>query len=649
MPWSNKELRITYETFRDKTLPGSEEKWKLKISGYKNEKVAAEMLASMYDASLDQFRPHSWSLPDIWNNYSLSNNWNGHNNFSSVQSLEKYQNEEYIKQFEKSYDRLLSRVSRLYNARMREVSMESDQLQSAVPGVVTDNGKGMMEVVITSMNKSPQPKNAKDAEMEVSKQPEKTGQSIFQIRKNFNETAFFFPDLKTDETGNIEFAFIIPEALTRWKIQSLAITEEAALGYSTKEIITQKQLMVQPNAPRFLREGDRMALSTKIVNLTDKELSGTVQLELFNAITMQPVDGWFQNVTANQHFTAEAGKSVVADFSIQIPYQFNSAVVYRFVAKGGSISDGEEASLPVLTNSMLVTESLPLPMRGNAAKNFRFEKLVQSAASETLQNHALTLEFSSNPVWYAIQALPYLAEIKYECSEQVFNRYYANALATKIANSSPRLRAIFEKWKSLPTSAEGSKVPSENKASSLASNLEKNPELKSVLLQETPWVLEAKSEAAQKKNITLLFDMVKMSSELQSSLERLKQFQSPNGGFVWFKGGPDDRFITQYILTGIGHLKKLDALPASTITKLNDITKSAMPYLDKLLKEDYDNLLKYKTDMKKIISVIFRCNTSTCVATLMNMVSRANPLQQLIITVNNHNNSGFSKISICRE
>ena len=186
-------------------------------------------------------------------------------------------------------------------------------------------------------------------------------------------------------------------------------------------------------------------------------------------------------------------------------------------------------------------------MRGTGTKNFNFEKLLQSGSSETLQHYALTVEYTSNPAWYAVQALPYLMEYPYECAEQTWNRYYANSLASFIANSSPRIKQIFEKWKTKDTAA-------------LLSNLQKNEELKAVLLEETPWVLQAKSEAEQKKNIALLFDMVRMSQELNSSYEKLKQMQSSNGGFVWFKGGPDDRYMTQYIVTGIGHLKKLKGM-----------------------------------------------------------------------------------------
>ena len=409
-----------------------------------------------------------------------------------------------------------------------------------------------------------------------------------QIRKNFNETAFFFPDLKTDANGTISFSFTIPEALTTWKMMTMAHTKELASAYSEKTVITQKPLMVQPNAPRFLREGDEIEFSAKIVNLSDKEITGTTQLELFDATTNKSIDGWFKNVFPNQYFTVAAGQSVAVKFPVGVPVSFNSAMQYRIkaIAKDGSFSDGEEAALPVLTNRMLVTETLPLNMRNTNSKNFKFDKLLTSGNSGSLSNYALTVEYTSNPAWYAVQALPYLMEYPYECAEQSFNRYYANALASYVANSTPKIKAIFEQWKTLDTAA-------------LMSNLQKNEELKSALLQETPWVLEAKNESEQKKNIAILFDMVRLAKEKASTLNKLKEMQTGNGGFTWFKGGPDDRYITQYIVTGIGHLRKLNALSNDDYNSLKAIVDKALPYLDARLKDEYDNLKKYKVDLKK--------------------------------------------------
>ncbi len=582
VPWTNKELNISYETFRDKTLPGSEEKYKLKISGSKNEKVAAEMLVSMYDASLDQFKPHSWSVPAIWENYYSSKNWTGDYSFTQIQSQEKYWNEE-LKNIVKIYDVLLRKD---YGVEIKFGAKSATDIR--LRGVASFSSSDKSGANKLEYEASPET-FVKAEEMKKIDDLEKKGNLSLennQFRKNFNETAFFFPDLKTDSTGNIEFGFTIPEALTKWKLQSLAHTKGLGFGYSTTTVVTQKPLMVQPNTPRFLREGDKIELSAKVVNLTGKELTGTVMLELTNAASNESVSGWFRNMYPTQYFTAEAGQSAAVKFIIDVPYQYNSVVTYRFVAKAGDNSDGEEAAIPVLSNSMLVTESMPLPIRGNAAKNFRFEKLLQSGNSETLQQHALTVEFTTNPAWYAVQALPYLMEYPYECAEQTFNRYYANAIATKIANASPKLKEVFEKWRTTDTAA-------------LLSTLQKNPELKAVLLEETPWVMDAKNETQQKKNIALLFDMMRMSRELSSSFEKLKQLQSNNGGFAWFKGGPDDRYMTQYILTGIGHLKKLGALNKTQQEQWTTVITSAIQYLDKRIKEDYDDLIKHKTDLKQ--------------------------------------------------
>jgi uncharacterized protein YfaS (alpha-2-macroglobulin family) len=596
IPWSNKDLQISYETFRDKILPGSDEKWSVKISGDKSEKVAAETLISMYDASLDQFKPHSWnSLQNLWPTLSGSINWTA-NTFGD-QNSEEADNIKYnaVSIPAKSYDALISNGwnegyfnnPRILIRGMASMSAAAPMLERRDEVVVT--GMGLKKDKSKASGKLEAEADTIAFDMRTNKGMENnpsTSPSI-QIRKNFNETAFFFPDLKTDANGNVSFSFTIPEALTKWKLMTLAHTKELASGYLEKTVITQKPLMVQPNPPRFLREGDAIEFSAKIVNLSDSEITGTAQLELINAVTNEPVDGWFKNVFPNQYFTVAAGQSFAVKFPVTIPHNFNSALTYRIkaISKEGTYSDGEEAALPVLTNRTMVTETLPLNVRNTTSKTFKFDKLLNSSSSETLTNKSLTVEYSSNPAWYAVQALPYLMEYPYECAEQSFNRYYANTLASFISNSTPKIKAVFEKWAASPNGG------------GLEGALQKNEELKSALLQETPWVLEAQNEAQQKKNIAILFNMVRLAKEKDNTLAKLKEMQSSNGGFTWFKGGPDDRYITQYIITGIGHLRKLNALTADDYSKLKPIVDKALPYLDARLKDDYDYLIKYKVKL----------------------------------------------------
>lgn len=590
VPWSNKELSIEYLTYRDKTLPGSEEKWKVRIKGEKTDKLAAELLVSMYDASLDQFYPHNWSTPDIWlENYNRIS-WSSRAGFGVANSNIRQIDFDTWLSFDKQYDIINDAAPFGYSfawggnaapkvAREMKLSAPAapvaEMLQSRAAGIQGDAAKGFV-------NESADTVAFADGTVEKSATAASDAANF--TRKNFNETAFFFPQLRTDSTGAVEFSFTMPEALTTWKLQALAHTKELALGYSTRNLITQKQLMVQPNMPRFLREGDKMEWSAKIVNLSEGELTGQAQVEVLDAATNQPLDSRFHVIVPQQYFTVAAGQSEVVKFAVEIPFQFDRAVNYRIVAKAGQYADGEEASLPVLSNRMLVTESLPVYINGAGTRQFSFDKLKQSGNSETLQSHALTVEYSSNPAWYAVQALPYLMEYPYECAEQTWNRYYANALATSVANSSPKLRQVFEQWKNADTAA-------------LLSNLQKNQELKAILLEETPWVLQAKTETEQKRNIALLFDLNRMAGELSANLEKLKQMQSSNGGFVWFKGGPDDRYITQYILTGMGHLRKLNVLNTAEDKKLKAIADLAITYLDMQIKKYYDQLVKSKTNL----------------------------------------------------
>jgi len=586
IPWTNKELQISYKTWKDKTLPGSREQWKIKISDNRKDQLTAEILTSMYDASLDQFKGQSWQTPDIYPVYARSNSWDKETGFEDVRSRVRPRNEYPSNAtFQNTYDALVhfgsgNRI--MYQAvTMYEMGNELEKRSSGL-GASNEPSK-------VRMDKFAPPKIVKDEEVVAERKPPEVGKpedtnpkqkdGNIQIRKNFNETAFFQPDLKTDAEGNVEISFTMPEALTQWKWMVLAHTKDLSFGYSEKKIVAQKELMLQTNMPRFFREGDTMLLPVKIANLSSQTMTGTVQLEWIDANNNQNTDQALGNIKNSQTFSANASQSAVVFFPAVIPSHFTQPLLYRIVAKtngkGSDYSDGEEAIIPVLSNRMLVTESLPLNMDGKAERHFEFEKLLKSNTSSSLQNQSLTVEYTTNPAWYAVQSLPYLMEFPYECAEQTFNRFYANALAAHIVQVSPAMQAVFEKWKNADTAA-------------LLSNLQKNEELKSALLRETPWVLEAQNETQQKKNLALLFDLLKMRVALKSALDKLQQMQSDDGGFAWFKGGRDDRYITQYIVSGIGRLKKLKAIPADLQVSLDKMAKSGIGFLDNAIKTDYE-------------------------------------------------------------
>ncbi|MEJ2105183.1 MAG: alpha-2-macroglobulin family protein, partial [Ignavibacteriaceae bacterium] len=444
VPWTNKQLNISFETFRSKILPGSKEEWKLKISGADGDAVEAELLASMYDASLDAFAANYWGF-NVYPYFSSKWNWTADNNFTTINS--NFYNEgwntyvswlnfyyPYINNFRFYFygyeysDGLRyksGRIESVNQAALDEISLEAGGFNAEY-----ESKKESPSVIASKL--------ANGHDKDLNNLPQGTFEGV-SVRKNLNETAFFYPELRTNEKGEIIISFTVPEALTRWKFMSFALTKDLKSGIAYKETVTQKDLMIMPNPPRFLREGDEIYFTAKVSNLSDSSLSGSATLQLFDAFTMKPIDALFENSNNVKSFTAEKGMSEGLSWRLKVPLGKVDAVVYRVIAKSGKFSDGEENALPILTNRMLVTETLPLPVKGNETKTFILKKLMENK-STTLQNYNLTLEFTANPAWYAIQALPYMMEYPYECIEQVFNRFYANSIATHIANSSPKIK-----------------------------------------------------------------------------------------------------------------------------------------------------------------------------------------------------------------
>jgi uncharacterized protein YfaS (alpha-2-macroglobulin family) len=369
-------------------------------------------------------------------------------------------------------------------------------------------------------------------------------------RTNLNETAFFFPQLLSGDDGVVKMVFTMPEALTEWKLLGFAHDAQLRSGFITDKVVTAKDLMVEPNPPRFLREGDTVEFTVKVTNQSEQPQTGAVRLTFTDAATQASVDAALANQNAERAFDVPAKQSRSYSWRISVPDGLG-VLTYKTVAASATLSDGEENFLPVLSRRILVTESLPLPIRGPATKQFEFTKLLNSGASDTLRHQSLTVQMTSQPAWYAVMALPYLMEFPYECSEQVFNRLYANALARYIANSDPKIRRVFDLWKNTPA---------------LDSPLEKNQNLKSVLLEETPWLRQAKSESEARRNVGLLFDANRLDDESARALRTLSERQLSDGLWPWFPGGRSSEYISLYIMTGFGRLRhlgvELDAAPA---------------------------------------------------------------------------------------
>jgi TonB-dependent SusC/RagA subfamily outer membrane receptor len=404
--------------------------------------------------------------------------------------------------------------------------------------------------------------------------------SEVKTRSNFNETAFFYPNLKTDSDGKINFNFTTPESLTKWKLQLFAHNKKTESGYFEKEIISQKDLMIMPNMPRFVREKDKITISAKVANMTTESKSGIAMLQLFDAVNNSPIDEIALNKSNIKNFNCKPKESIALNWDMTIPAGIQG-IQYKIVAKSGDFSDGEENIIPVLSNSVLVTESIPVWVKGNTKKEYSFSKLL-NLTSTTLKNHSFTFEYTSNPTWLAIQSLPYLLEFQHECAEQTFARYYSNSLATAIIESNPKILDLLESWKNTKTK----------------SKLNYNDELKSIILEETPWLLDVENEENQNKKLAMLLDLKSLKESNEQIIKNLEDKILPSGGFPWFSGGNENLFITQHIVAGLGHLDKL--FPNFN-ERQTAIIKKAIPYMDaEFLKNNsaknkiyFDNNLQY--------------------------------------------------------
>ena len=577
VPRTNKELSLTWETHRDKVLPGSKETWTLVVKGKEQDKVAAELAAVLYDASLDAFKPHDWQIGSLFPTHYSRLRWSGIGFQIGQASTLRQPNVAYVDAEEREYPQLAGDFgNRGYYPRggRGDVMLQSVRMAAPVARAKSnsaneaDREEDKLEVRNASFSTPPPPPPPPPAEP--------------TIRKNLQETAFFFPQLTTDASGAVRLTFEFPEALTEWKLLALAHTKDIAVGTLTGKVKTQKELMVVPQLPRFFRQGDTVVVVAKITNASALVQTGTALLEIKDAATELSQAAPFRIQNAEAPFSVGPNSSTTVTWRITVPQSRYEPVLVAISARSASFTDGEQIALPVITNRMLVTETLPLWMNGNGEKTFKWDALLASGNKPTLAQHAVTVEYTTNPAWYALQALPSLMEYPYDCAEQCFNRYYAAALGSHILSKAPRVKAVFQKWQTLDTAA-------------LLSNLEKNPELKSALLEETPWVLSAKSESAQKKAIADLFASAKLSQTLRENAQKLEAMMLPAGAFPWFKGDQPNEYITRYIVAGIGKLQKLGIKDEF----LDRISKKCLPYLDAQVEREYKELVRLKANLKE--------------------------------------------------
>lgn len=555
VPFTNKQLTIETLTFRNKLKPGAPEEWTLRISGPGQDKVASELVAALYDASLDEFVKHTWT-PAFYQPYSGNgDNWmlNGFGTLQANPILEYVRTSDYLPPIE--YPSLLG-------------------VQSSPnrPGRGMRLAKGGVEVAFSMA--PPVAMAADMAESKVAVSPQAANQNGANapktpvgpppvIRKNFNETAFFFPQVQTDAEGRVRLTFTMPDALTRWKLLAFAHTKDLKTGVLTREIVTQKELMVSLNTPRFLREGDNIMLSARINNLTDKPLSGTARLEAFDALTNAPLSQSVGLSATPVSFSAAPNGSTVATWSMRIPTGLPT-VVFRVSATAGSFTDAEERTVPVLPNQMLVTDALPFWVNGQESRSFSLSALTGLTPNSPVRHERLTVEVTSNPIWTVLQSLPYLIENPYENAEQLSSRLYANFLAAHLIGSRPEFRRVVDQWAANPPQ----------------SPLMANTELKAVTLENSPWLAEARSETERTAQLGQLFNQNRLAAEQREALTKLQQLQADNGGFAWFSGMRPSPVMTLHVLTNLGRMQRLQPSSVKTDPDLRAMQLKAVRFVD---------------------------------------------------------------------
>ena len=402
------------------------------------------------------------------------------------------------------------------------------------------------------------------------------------LRTNLAETAFFYPQLRTNEQGEISFSFTMPESLTRWNFRGYSHTKGMLMGTLDGEATTSKEFMLTPNLPRFVRVGDKTSLTASISNMTGKSQAGTVTLILFDPMTEKVIS------TQKQKFSLVAGKTIGVSFQFTVSDKYE-ILGCRMIADSGTFSDGEQQLLPVLSNKEHLVETLPMPVRGEETRTFSLDRLFNQQ-SKTATDRKLTVEFTGNPAWYAIQALPSLSLPTSNNAISWATAYYANTLASFIMNSQPKIKAVFESWKLQGGTKE-----------TFLSNLQKNQEVKNIILSESPWVLEAQTEEQQKERIATLFDLNNIRSNNIAALTRLQELQNANGAWSWYKGMTGSRYITTYIAELNARLAMLtgEKLTGPALS----LQQNAFTYLHQSALDEYKEILKAQKEGVKFTGV----------------------------------------------
>ena len=588
-PLPDTRLRLEWATFRDRLTPGQQEEWTLSIVNPDGTPADAQLMATLYDKSLDQLDAHRWSIgtsvwlptpTTSWNYGSWGSlSWSGYLRGDRV-----YVSPLDFSHFDHS----------LYPARWVPRRYRSRALGGAIGGMVLEEAPMLAKAVEYDAEESASLKEVavNDATADVEAIEEEAEEKV-EVRENLDETAFFMPQLTTDATGHVALRFTLPECLTTWRFMGAAHTKDMFCGMIDGEAVARKEVMVQPNMPRFLRHGDQAVITVRIFNTTDKDISGTALLQLLNPEDESVVYEKKQDVTVKKDGTAAASFDVNCR---ELPSDA-SLLIARVSYKAEGFSDGEQHYLPLLPDMEHVIRTMPITQHQPGTLNIDLKSLVPDGATDP----KLTLEYTNNPAWLMIQALPAIGHPHDDCAICQAASLYANSIGMSIIAQNPNAKEVFEQWEQ-----------EEGAEKSLMSSLAKNQELKDLVLDETPWVADADREQEQKERLADFFDSGMMNQRLDNAIEKLKKLQNKDGSWSWWPDMRGSWYMTVSISQMITRLRCLDASNSPLLATGNEGDASKM--LTKAFKFMGNEIIDIVKEMKKMekegIEVVFPNQTA---------------------------------------
>lgn len=557
-PEPDKKLLIEWTTFRDKLVPGQAEEWKLIVRDKSGNPVKASMLASAYDASLDEFYPHGWYFSTYFRRNFMPVRFQtiaGDRRLNMNVPYDYYPAGNGIDFFRGDGFTCFMSFFFNYYGTQRDI-----MAKASIPvGFAASRNSVTLNYI--------EPEVAADETVKVT-----DGASSPALRENFAETAFYYPRLHTDSTGTVTMSFVMPDALTKWNFNGFVHTKEMDYGFVKASFTTSKPFMVQPNMPRFVRVGDDSSISSSLINMSDGDISGKVTMTISNPISGKVV------YSGTNNFNVREGETGVVTFNYKVTEGID-VLVCTIMADAGEFSDGERHYLPVLSDKQLIVENIPVQLRGDETRTVDIGKLF-NGGSQTATNKKLTVEMTANPQWHVIQALPVLGTPSSDDAMSWAAALYANSLSLHIVKSNPKIKQVFDTW---VLQGKGDK--------DFWSELSKNEELKNIIIEETPWLAEAEDEAARKQRIALLFDVNGMNDRLATAVTNLAQLQLEDGSWPWFKGMSSSPYITLQIVQSLARLKSLGITFGS---QMNNVYQKAIGYLAKVAAEWHSRVIKNK-------------------------------------------------------